>query len=134
MQPVNLLSKANTTNSPVNQQYALKTQDTRRNLQTCLAFLRTFFSLSPDIFYELTVIYLTCTYKIDSHGLAGTYSRLSKRQNKGRKKAGVSGALPRKAQIRWERVGVRLSPACPKQMNRPRASARRWWRRYGFAR
>jgi len=77
----------------LNQQYASKKQDEHiGTLRTCFAFLHTFFSLSPAIYYEFIKAYLTRICQIGSHGIDETYIRVRLRQNNGRKKAGVSGA------------------------------------------
>jgi len=60
--------------------------------RTASAFLRTFFSLSPAIYYEFIKAYLTRICQIGSHCIDETYIRVRLRQNNGRKKAGVSGA------------------------------------------
>ena len=74
-------------------QYACKKRNTyAEKMRRCFAFLRTFFSLSPAIYYEFIKAYLTRICQIVSHGIDETYIRVRLRQNNGRKKAGVSGA------------------------------------------
>ena len=58
--------------------------------RTASAFLRTFFSLSPDIYYEFIKAYLSRTYQNLSQISDTGYSWLRRWQNKGRRKSGVS--------------------------------------------
>ena len=60
------------------------------SLRIPFAFLRTFFPLSPAIYYESTVAYLSRTYQNLSQNSDTGYSWLRRWQNKGRGKSGGS--------------------------------------------
>ncbi|WP_188752148.1 TlpA disulfide reductase family protein [Parapedobacter defluvii] len=83
-------------------QYALKKRNSyAENSRTSPACLRTFFPLSPAIYYESTVTYLARTNQNLSQNSDTGYSWPSRRQDKGRRKSGVglpglrkAGAIP----------------------------------------
>ncbi|RQP09787.1 MAG: hypothetical protein EAS52_23400 [Parapedobacter sp.] len=74
----------------LNPEYAAKKQDAHITLRTCFAFLRTFSVLSPAIYYESTVAYLSRTYQNLSQNSDTGYSWLRRWQNKDRRKSGDS--------------------------------------------